>query len=244
MTGVGFSKVRFDALSNFSENHFWFAGRQALVARILDAELTDKRMLALDLGCGPGMWLPSWLRYAHTVIGIDPFADGVDQGQFEEGIELVEGTISALPVLDGQADLVIVLDVLEHVDDRTALAEIKRALCTGGHVVATVPAMPWLWSYRDDDAGHLRRYTRASLLELFQDAGLQVHKMQYYQSLLFPLVAVSRLLGRRSAKARDREDMPPKRLNAFLRGVNMLEVNSGLRLPFGSSLVLLAKKVD
>ncbi len=165
----------------------------------------------------------------------------MDRSQFGPGITLLSGTTSALPVLDAQADLVIILDVLEHVDDRAALAEIKRVLCLGGYVLATVSAMPWLWSYRDDDAGHLRRYTRTSLLNLFREAGFDVRKLQFFQSLLFPLVAASRLFGRRSARARDQEDIPPGWLNTALRAVNMFEVRIGLRLPFGSSLVLLAQ---
>lgn len=242
MSTVGFSKTRFDVMAKFSEHHFWFAGRQALVKRILDAELTEKRKNALDIGCGPGLWLSSWRRYAHNVLGIDPFADVVDQNQRGEDLKVVSGTTSALPVSEGQTDLVIILDVLEHVDDRTALAEINRGPCPGGYVLATVPAMTLLRSYRDKVAGHLRRYTRASLVGLFQDARLEIDKSQYYQNLLFPLIAISRLLGRRSATNRNREDAPPSWLNAALPSVNMFEVKSGLRLPFGSSLVLLARK--
>jgi hypothetical protein len=69
-----------------------------------------------------------------------------------------------------------------------------------------VPAMPWLWSYRDEDAGHLRRYTRRRLNRLLVGAQLRVREMRYYQCLLFPLVAVTRLFGRKRPGLRDFEE--------------------------------------
>ena len=54
-----------------------------------------------------------------------------------------------LPLSDASLTGMLMLDVLEHVDDVLLLRDAHRALRPGGWVVATVPAMPWLWSYRD-----------------------------------------------------------------------------------------------
>jgi SAM-dependent methyltransferase len=239
---TGFSLQRFSTLAGISESHFWFAGRQALIRRVLDRHITRRVAKALDVGCGPGIWLPSWRRYAQDVCGIDPHAGSVDPVTLSEGTTMITGLASHLPVKDGAADIILALDVLEHVDDHAALREMHRALCPGGYVLITVPAFPWLWSYRDDDAGHLRRYTRRTLLAAIGDAGLELRHVQYYNSLLFPAVVLSRFLGRRSAAMRDAEDHPPAWANRIMRRINLFEANSGIRFPFGSTLLALAQK--
>lgn len=239
---IGFSPRRFSALMEISATHFWFAGRQALIRRILDRRIPGKVERLLDVGCGPGVWLPSWCRYARDVCGIDPFAAKVKPEALADGTRLVTGVASQLPVADGQTDLILALDVLEHVDDRPALQEMKRALRPGGQVLITVPACPWVWSHRDDDAGHLRRYTSRALREVIEQAGFEIGHLQYYQSLLFPLTVLSRVLGRQSSRLRDAEDHPPEWLNRTLRRINLFEVEAGLRLPFGSSLIAVARK--
>lgn len=239
---TGFSLQRFSTLQELSEAHFWFAGRQALVRKVLDRHLDGPVARALDVGCGPGHWLATWRSYAHEVCGIDPFAHVAASRTLEPGIRLLHGHASALPVGDQSTDLLVALDVLEHIDDLAALRDMHRALKPGGVLLVTVPAFAWLWSYRDADAGHLRRYSRATLCAALAQSGFEVAHLQYYQGLLFPAVMASRFLGRRTSRLRDTEDRPAPWLNRVLRAVNLLEVQSGLRLPFGSSLLTLARK--
>jgi len=241
---TGFSLRRFSTLTTIPESHFWFAGRQALIRRVLDRFLSAKVATALDVGCGPGRWLASWRRYAQDVCGVDPFASTVDPATLAEGTRIITGVAARLPIEDGQVDLILALDVLEHIEDAPALSEMHRALCPQGIALITVPAYPWLWSFRDVDAGHLRRYTRRSLEAAIAQAGFEIRHVQYYQGLLLPVVALARLLGRRTARVRDTEDHPPDWLNRIMRQINLFEVNSGLRLPFGSSLLALVQKTS
>src|SRR5258708_40013475 len=96
----------------------------------------------------------------------------------------------------------LMLDVLEHVDDVLLLRDAHRALRPGGWVLATVPAMPWLWSYRDVGAGHKRRYTRATFSAAMLQAGFRGRSPTYYHCPLPSLTAARPLLGRH----------PPRRL--------------------------------
>jgi SAM-dependent methyltransferase len=149
-----------------------------------------------------------------------------------------------LPIADNVFGAVLLLDVLEHVDDHAALAEVHRVLRPGGVAVITVPAVPWLWSYRDEAAGHLRRYGRRQLVQAITGARLAVLAVQYYQCLLFPLVAATRLLGRRGPRLRDLEERPSRRLNSMMAWVNLTEVRLGdaIPWPWGSSLVAVCRK--
>ena len=64
-------------------------------------------------------------------------------------------------------------EVLEHIeDDHMAAAGWVRWLRPGGHLVISVPAHPERFASADVVAGHFRRYTRESLTEVLETAGL------------------------------------------------------------------------
>ncbi len=159
---------------------------------------------------------------------------------------MLAGRAERLPLDAGSTDLVTALDVLEHVDDRAALGEFHRVLRLDGWAVVTVPAFPFLWSERDELAGHRRRYRRADLVALFEASGFAVGETAYYQFALFPLLVASRIAARRRPGATTLEERPASSLNGALRRLNELEVRAGgrARWPWGSTLAVAARKVS
>lgn len=245
----GFAPDRLRLIERVEHEHFWFVCRRRLVDRVLERYLEAPVETLVDVGCGTGYNLRCWRRHAGRVIGVDRSISRSSAhrpaSRASRSIAVVEGDAERLPFGDGVADAVVALDVLEHVDDRRALTEVVRILRPGGRLVATVPAMPWLWSFRDEAAGHRRRYDRRMVQERIGEAGLTMLFLTYYQFLVFPAVVLSRWLGRRGAGLRDLEDRPQPLLNPLLKRVNGVEValfRAGLRLPWGSSLVLTAEK--
>jgi SAM-dependent methyltransferase len=234
--GSSFGSDRLARLAEIEGSHFWFAGRRALVLRLLDRHLDRHAEAALDVGCGTGSFLPILARYADRVVGLDPL------GGDREGI--VTGEAERMPFAQGSFDLAVALDVMEHVDDRVAVAELARVLRPGGWAILTVPAFPALWSERDELASHLRRYRRTALIDLIESAGFVVAETAYYQFILFPLVVVSRLAGRIHPRTAEIEEQPRPRVNRVLRRVSELEVRLGARLPwpFGSTLAIAARR--
>src|SRR2546426_12019635 len=102
----------------------------------------------------------------------------------------------ALPIL-------LLLDVIEHLDaDVAALETARRALRPGGLLVITVPAYRWLWSGHDVALGHRRRYTTRGLSRVVERAGLSVVHASYFNTLLFPAVALTRVWKRLTGAAR------------------------------------------
>lgn len=82
-----------------------------------------------------------------------------------------------LPFEPQSFDSVVLGEVLEHVeDDSAALHEVRRVVRPGGVVALSVPANPDWYGPSDDWAGHYRRYTRDTLVERCEQAGLTVER--------------------------------------------------------------------
>lgn len=213
--------------------HWWYRERRSLLARQV-RDLTPGTVLDIGAAGGgntlvlTGMgWAGCALEHAH---------DGAVVAA-ERGLPVLRADATHLPLADGSVDLVTALDVLEHLaDDHGAVAEIRRVLRPGGHLVVTVPVDPRLWSAHDEAVGHVRRYTRAGLLDLLSGAGFEIEHARSWMVLLRPVVA----LRRRRSQGSDLSELSPwvnGALTAVVRLERLLPVG---RLP-GVSLVLRAR---
>ncbi|MEL6316578.1 MAG: bifunctional 2-polyprenyl-6-hydroxyphenol methylase/3-demethylubiquinol 3-O-methyltransferase UbiG [Pseudomonadota bacterium] len=106
--------------------------------RLAEAGLSWEGARALDLGCAGGFMAEALDDRGAQVSGIDPAADAVaaaraHAAQTGRAIRYDVGVGEALPYEDGAFDVVVCVDVLEHVDDvRRVLAEVARVLRPGG----------------------------------------------------------------------------------------------------------------
>ncbi len=100
-------------------------------------------------------------------------------------------------------DLVLMMDVLEHVDDdRALLRHYAAKVPPGAHFLVTVPAFAFLWSGHDVFLEHKRRYRLTEIETAMRDAGLAVVRGSYYFGLVFPLAAAVRLTSRHATEPR------------------------------------------
>src|SRR5882724_64774 len=94
-------------------------------------------------------------------------------------------------------DLVLMMDVLEHVDDdRGLVRHYATKVPSGARFLVTVPAFSFLWSGHDVFLEHKRRYRLGEIEAALRDAGLSIVKGAYYFGLVFPLAAAVRLAAR------------------------------------------------
>jgi SAM-dependent methyltransferase len=154
----------------------------------------------------------------------------------------VQADIRDVPLADGQFQLAMALDVLEHVDPAEFLLEARRLVEPGGWLLLSVPAFASLWSPHDDAAGHRCRYRRAGLTRELEGHGWSVIHWTHYQALLFPLLWMARRSG--IARLLTLERHPPGWTSPPLGFINAVEVRlfGQCRLRWGSSLVVLARK--
>ncbi len=240
-----FTSARLDRVMHMERNHFWFASRRRLVESLLRRSAGHPRLSVLDLGVGGGFFCQLLAQAGYRMTAIDFLPGGLRRLHRDAPtVQLVQSSAESLSLRDASFDAALALDVLEHIDDHAATAELFRVLRPGGSLIITVPAFPALWSFRDTAAGHRRRYRRQSLIQLLTAAGFAVEHTGYYQCLLFPLAILSRWAGRRHAATRDWEDTPPKLLNTLFHALSSAEVRLGgfIPWPYGSSLFAVARR--
>ena len=243
---VGTSQMEPAYVAAHAENdreHWWFRGRLAVLCAVLQRRLPPGRLRLVEFGCGTGNVLEALRPFGDpTGIEVDDTLRAIARAR---GLDVRAGALpDRVPIDPGTADVVLMLDVLEHLDAESAgLGAARKILVPGGLLVVTVPAYQWLWSAHDVHLGHRRRYTRARLRGAVEGAGLVVERVSYFNAALFPAVAAVRCAQRLAR--RDGHDLqrPAPAVNRALAAVFALErhVVSRVDMPFGSSLLLVAR---
>ena len=240
-----FSAARLARLAELERWHYWFLARAELVRRAIQRHSGNQRAIILDVGCGTGSFLSALTGDGYRVIGVDYRREGLLQMRPDLPMTLLsQADAIQLPLASDTLELVLLLDVLEHVRDDHAIAEARRVLRPGGSAIVTVPALAWLWSYRDEAAGHLRRYSRKRLSDLATSANLEIREIRHFHFLPLPALAISRLLGRRGPWWRDLEERRIPLLSDLLALVSRVEVGLSefVSWPAGSSILAVFSK--
>lgn len=232
--------------------HFWLRWRfAALVRQLRRVGLAlDAPLRALDVGGGTGVvrqQLESVTSWIIDITDLHPAA--LRSAKRGRGRNLCYNIRDERPGLVDSYDVVLLFDVLEHIEDTGPfVASLVRHLRPGGHLFLNVPALGALTSAYDDAAGHLRRYNRASLAGEFAHAPIEVRDLAYWGMSMIPILALRKLVSmmrpRRTAAEVIRAGFcPPGNLaDRVLRGLMALELAVAPRPPLGSSLLLAGRK--
>jgi SAM-dependent methyltransferase len=185
----------------------------------------------LDAGCGDGRFLaarPAVGPVPSRVVGVD-IADSIlataRRAAASVGLEaeLVRGNLERLPLADGEFDLVVSIQVLEHLLDPAAgIRELARVLRPGGTlllstdhrrrlVTKTLNGPRWLVASlfrsrnrRAKIAFPHADFTRGQLVVLLQEAGFVVERTRTFRfSVVGASPGVRRFLNRVDARLPD-----------------------------------------
>ena len=187
----------FTAHRDLEGRHWWFRGRRRAIVE-LGSLLAPPGGIVVDVGCGTGADISA---FPHTLVrhGIDVSPTAIafarenhSDVDFQVGVVPAAGAATV-----GKADLVLLCDVLEHIDgDRAFLAALLSMMKPGARLLLTVPADPRLWSPHDEVYGHYRRYTRSTLAAAWEGAPARPILLAPFNRRLYPVARLARLASR------------------------------------------------
>jgi len=209
----------------------------------------------LEIGCGTGDFIRQIVQNEYLdITGSEIYLKGlqyakknlpnVDFIQFD----VTQGTIGE------QFDIIAAFDVIEHVgNDVSALSNINQMLSKNGVLLISVPQHMFLWSKLDEIVKHKRRYSRRELVTKLKEAGFEISYTTSFLFVLFPLMLVSRLLdkgkdcsGFSESELEKRVEFPGlmnRVFDIFMR-IDEVLIRLGLSLPFGGTLLVVARKTQ
>lgn len=233
----------FDQMYDLESRHWWFRAKRRIAHALLDRFAPAPNGRVLDVGCGCGMMLAELAARGRQVSGLDPNDKAIAYCA-ARGVAVLKGILPDAARTSGERfDVVLLLDVIEHIDDdRAALESAMSLLRPGGVAVVMVPAWPALFSLHDERHGHRRRYTRRGLRALVGGLpGVRVEMLSFMNCALFPLAALSRLAGKLVGGKGSAELRVPwtpvNRLFETLFAAEASRLARGRALPWGLSLV-------
>jgi 2-polyprenyl-3-methyl-5-hydroxy-6-metoxy-1,4-benzoquinol methylase len=215
-------------------SYVWRSGQDRRLTQIRQYVSLENRRI-LDIGCGLGMYVDKFRRFSDDVHGVDVDEDKVAQAsQWLPNIQVAPG--EHLPYGDNEFDVILLNEVIEHVDDdRLTIREAYRCLKPGGHIIIyapnrlypyethgfylfgryyfrLLPFVNWLpHAIRDVFCPHVRVYTAREILRLFD--GLTIDRVAVTHILpgLDNVAERYGLAGRMIQKARDLIEATPLR---------------------------------
>src|SRR5262245_22784177 len=239
-------KVLYRQYFEIEDRHWWFVARKAIVLGLLDRYLpASSQRVVLDAGCGTGGLLKDLQRYGKVVAA--DFSEEAVQYCKLRGYSICQSSILKTPIREHSFDCIVGLDVIEHLDeDLVALQELYRICKAGGYLCVTVPAFQFLWSSHDELNHHKRRYSKPQIEVQLRSARFQVLRCSYFNSFLFPIILLGRLISKSGGEEPGPEwRIPSRALNNGLSRTFAAELPllRGVDLPFGASILAIAKKV-
>jgi len=216
-----------DAARLGNPSFVWRSGQDRRLALIERYVVLDGRRV-LDLGCGLGEYVRGFARRGAHALGSDVAMDRLVEAQERvrktatAGVDGFMGAAGeALPFRDATLDVIVLNEVIEHVqDDRATLSEIARVLRPGGtcilyapnrlypfethgiylgkrYVFGNIPLVNWLPTFlRDRLVPHARAYRHGDWQRLIQGTSLRIVDHTYVYPGFDNIEARSRLLAK------------------------------------------------
>lgn len=177
-------------LADEISQHWYYRSKAEAMNRLLGE---TKSTTIVDVGAGSGFFSRYLLENSKAQqawcvdISYDKESDAVQNNKpihFRRTLEKID------------ADLVLLMDVLEHVDDDLGfLSTYVNNMPRGARFLISVPAFQFLWSNHDVFLEHKRRYQLNHVEKLVQNAGLVVTRSFYYFGAVFPIAFTIRVFS-------------------------------------------------
>jgi 2-polyprenyl-3-methyl-5-hydroxy-6-metoxy-1,4-benzoquinol methylase len=224
--------------------HWWWRSREEAILEVLHRHFPAKPALQiLDVGCGDGLFFDRLAEFGQ-VEGVEPDAGLVNpQGPHSARIRIAPFDQNFRP--SKSYSLVLMLDVLEHLEDPgAALRHAYSLLKPSGALLLTVPAFQLLWTNHDVINHHFLRYRRRTMRPLLRQAGFVILEERYWYQWTCPVKLAIRIIESVFRRPPKVAHVPPVWINRPLYWISRMEQQTlgAIGTPFGGSLMVYCVK--
>lgn len=244
----------FDLTNENAESSFWVSSRNRLFKRLVHRYLEPSgKTKFLEIGCGTGDFIQRIAQDEKLEItGSEIYLKGLAYAKKKlPNVEFVQFDMTQGKIGE-QFHIITAFDVLEHIEnDNAGLSNISQMLKKGGVLIVSVPQHMFLWSKLDEIVKHKRRYSRRELVAKLRANDFDIDYVTSFLFILFPIMILSRLFDRVDDQLPTEERDLKKRVkfSGFLNKTfdeimrfDEVLIKMGLSLPFGGTLVAVARK--
>ena len=229
-------------------DHFWMQWRHQVLLRQLK-RANQPIGTAFDIGCGHGVVRELLERDLDiSVDGCDLNERALQLAKNGRGKLFVYDVFDRNPAMVEAYDLILLMDVIEHLDDDVAFLKAALAhLKPNGLMAINVPAHMIFYGKYDEVAGHKRRYNVTQIKSLFQQTGIKELGMVYWGFSLVPALLARKIVLRFIARDRViRTGFAQQNAMArhILRTVQWMETSMPFPMPAGTSLLAIGRRND
>jgi len=211
-----------------------------------------KKAVIMEIGCSSGYFIRDLAGSfpEAVIVGADVVKEPLYRlAKNFPGIPLIRFDLLRCPLPDQGVDVLVMLNVLEHIeDDLGALQKTFNLLKDGGALIIEVPASPGLYGAYDVQLHHFRRYSAKDLHGKLTAAGFTVCRKSHLGFILFPAFAIVKLFNKcfisKNNKSVVRQQASSTSGNALVKWALEFESKylSDFQLPFGIRVLSVAVK--
>lgn len=244
----------FDLTDKSGESSFWVRSRNRLFKSIVQDHLVAiGKTKFLEIGCGIGGFIQQIVENENLEItGSEIYLKGLLYAKKNlPNVDFIQFDVTQ-GVVGEEFDIIAAFDVIEHIEnDVAAISNIYKMLRRGGSLIVTVPQHMFLWSKLDEIVKHKRRYSRREMVTKLQKNGFDISYCTSFLFVLFPLMLISRMFDKRRDQSQSDEVALEKRVKFSnvlnwifdrLMRIDETLIRLGISLPFGGTLVVVARK--
>lgn len=227
------------------------ASRNDAVAQVRRLMPSDQSVI-MEIGCSSCFLIRDLVQEfpKALIVGADVVKEPLYRlAETLPGVPLIRFDLLQCPLPNQSIDLLVMLNVLEHIeDDIGALQKAFNLLKPGGSLIIEVPAGPYLYDSYDAELRHFRRYSAKELHNKLVSVGFDVRRKSHLGFVVFPAFVAVKLLTKwfslRKKTAVVREQATSTADNKLIKIAMEFETKrlSSFELPFGIRVLMTAQK--
>lgn len=192
----GMTSCLYDEMIKVEEDHFVIRAKRSFLGSVFEKYVSRTDSI-IEVGAGTGSVASYLMKNGYKNISTgEVHLKGLEYAKSYGIKDRYQFDLTKAPFSE-HFDVVLICDVLEHIDDDDlAVKNIYRMLKEGGKVIATVPTHMWLWSKQDAIVCHRRRYEVYQLEELFIRNNFKILKVGAFFISILPFLYLRKIIDR------------------------------------------------